>query len=98
MPKKIDYSIITVTADIHADGDIYVLDKKGSMRYIGKLGESTFGVVPDPYYKKIKEIAKTNEKSRAELIEYFSHDIHFKDEAQRKAAVKMYIDYFNNLE
>lgn len=58
MPKKPDYSTITVTADIHADGDVYVLDKKGSMRYIGKLGESTFGVVPDPFYSKIKRIAK----------------------------------------
>jgi len=59
MPKKEhDYSVITVTADIHADGDVYILDKKGTMRYIGKLGESTFGVVPDPFYTRIKKIAK----------------------------------------
>jgi len=31
------------------------------MEYIGKLGESTFGVVPDPFYKKIKRIAKSQE-------------------------------------
>lgn len=50
--------IITVTADIHVDGDIYIEDKKGTMVRVGKLGESTFGNVPDEFYLKAKEIIK----------------------------------------
>lgn len=35
----------------------------------------------------VKEVAEV-------LTEYFSHDIKFKDEEQRKAAVKMYLENF----
>lgn len=53
-----DFSEITVTAEIHADGDVYIKNKKGKMVYVGKLGESTFGIVPDPFYLKIKKMLK----------------------------------------
>lgn len=52
-----NFNTIQVTADIHADGDVYIKVGK-RFRYIGKLGESTFGVVPDPYYLKIKKWIK----------------------------------------
>ena len=51
--------IITIKADIHPDGDIYVLCKDGkTYQRIGCIGESTFSNVPDRYYEKIKKIAK----------------------------------------
>jgi hypothetical protein len=51
------FDIIKVTAEIHADGDVYILVGKEYKR-IGKLGESDFGTVPDPYYQKIKKWLK----------------------------------------
>jgi len=53
-----NYKTITFKAEIDACGDVFAENKKGIMTYIGKLGESTFGVVPDPYYNKIKKICK----------------------------------------
>lgn len=51
---KNDYKIMRVVADIHPDGDVYIKVGKGFER-IGKLGESDFGHVPDPYYSKIRK-------------------------------------------
>ena len=57
--KKLpDYSSVRVIADIHADGDIYIKLPDKSFKRIGKIGESDFGVVPDPYYKKVKKLLK----------------------------------------
>lgn len=52
------FETITVTADIHADGDVYILGKDEMMHRIGCLGESTFSNVPDEYYEKIKKLIK----------------------------------------
>lgn len=51
------FNTIRIVADIHADGDIYVKIGKNFKR-IGKIGESDFGCVPDPYYSKIKKWLK----------------------------------------
>jgi hypothetical protein len=55
MNKK-DLEIITVKADIHPDGDIYVKGKDGKFHYIGQIGESSFSEVPSNFYKKIKKL------------------------------------------
>ncbi len=54
--KKGSLKIITVTADIHPDGDVYVKGKDGKFHRIAKLGESDFGTVLDPYYLKAKKL------------------------------------------
>lgn len=55
---KRNFEIVTVKADIHCDGDVYIENRRGTMIYVGKLGESTFAVVPCPFYEKIKKFAK----------------------------------------
>jgi hypothetical protein len=55
--KENNYDLITVTADIHCDGDIYIKIGK-TFKRIGKIGESDFGRIPDPYYLKIKKWLK----------------------------------------
>lgn len=54
--EKSNFDTLTVTADIHADGDVYVKGKDKKFHYIGCLGESSFGEVPDEYYLKIKKL------------------------------------------
>ena len=39
-------------------------------------------------------IDRASKETVAKVVEFLSHDMDFKDEAQRKAAVKMYIDEF----
>ena len=56
--SKDKLKIITVTADIHPDGDIYIKGKDKKFHYIGQIGESDFGVIPDPFYKKIKKLTQ----------------------------------------
>jgi hypothetical protein len=54
--ETFNFKTLTVTADIHADGDVYVKGKDKKFHYIGCLGESSFGEVPDEYYLKIKKL------------------------------------------
>jgi len=49
--------VITITADIHPDGDVYVKIGK-QFKYLGRIGESDCGRVPDKYYLQIKEWLK----------------------------------------
>jgi len=49
--------VITITADIHPDGDVYVKIGK-QFKYLGRIGESDCGSVPDKYYLQIKEWLK----------------------------------------
>ena len=56
--KGKEYKIITVKADIHIDGDVYIEDKDSNMIRVGCLGESTFGQAPDPFYLKVLDICK----------------------------------------
>lgn len=51
--------IIRIKADIHPDGDIYVLCKDKTYKRVGCISEGDFGKIPNDYYIKIKKIAKT---------------------------------------
>lgn len=55
MPKQTEqFNTIEFTARMDADGDVYIL-AGNKFKYIGKIGESDFGSVPDKYYLKIKK-------------------------------------------
>lgn len=58
MLKSKQKMIITVTADIHIDGDVYIKNKKGVMIRVGCLGESDFKAVPDKYFLMVEKITK----------------------------------------
>lgn len=60
---KFDFPIIDFKAQIHPDGDVYVL-VENKYHYLGKLGESDFGTVPDKYYEKIKELLKDRKNAK----------------------------------
>lgn len=54
-----DWDIITVKADVHPDGDLYIEDDKGTMRFVGCL-QPEDGVIstvlPNPVYENVKKI------------------------------------------
>ena len=59
--KKINkYETVRITANVDADGDVYVKGKNGNYYYIGYLEDDDNRIteVPNHLYKKIKRIIK----------------------------------------
>ena len=67
-----------------------ITDEYGQLHY--KCSLNTEGGSDDGCDCAVKEMVK---EVVACVVEYLSHDMKFKDEEQRKSAVKMYLDDFN---